>query len=100
MKISKRPTALRPKTHHLAKSWRYMQRLHTKKATAKRRPHGQIAARWGELRFGLRSESWAYRLGFIRTDWSGWAGLRGAHKLPCGSWSKVRDDEMLKIVWL
>lgn len=52
------------------------------KATAQRRPHGQIAARWGELRFGLRSESWAYRLGFIRTDWSGWAGLRGrTHRL-------------------
>ena len=63
-----------------------------KKATAQRRPHGQIAARWGELRFGLRSESWAYRLGFIRTDWSGWAGLRGAHTPPCGGWSEVRGD--------
>ena len=59
---------------------------------AKRRPHGQIAAREGELRFGLRSESWAYRLGFIRTDWSGWAGLRGAHTPPCGGWSEVRGD--------
>ena len=57
-------------------------RDNTKKTTAKRRPHGQIAARKGELRFEVRSEFWAYRFG-LRSKRLEWLGrTRGAHIYP------------------